>query len=90
MVTFTSYITHNEAEITVEVQADVTPGAPAVWYMPNGDPGYPAEPAECEITSVTDEDGNEYVAVLSEYERDRLEETAFEKFENNRSQSYGW
>lgn len=31
--------------------ADVTyfPGTPDVWYLPNGDPGYPGDPPEVEI-----------------------------------------
>ncbi len=30
----------------------LTPGCPAVMYLPNGDPGYPEEPAECEVWKV--------------------------------------
>ena len=28
------------------------PGTPDVWYLSNGDPGYPGDPAEAEIKSV--------------------------------------
>jgi hypothetical protein len=37
-----------------EVQADYSysPGRPGKMYMPNGDPGYPEEPAEIEILNV--------------------------------------
>lgn len=40
-------------EIEVEVTCAYSPGTPDVWYLPNGDPGYPGDPAECEILSVT-------------------------------------
>lgn len=41
----------------------LTHGRPAVMYLPNGDPGYPAEPAECEVWKIVrgtiyDEDMN--------------------------------
>ncbi len=28
-----------------------SPATPDVWYLSNGDPGYPGDPAECEITN---------------------------------------
>jgi len=38
-----------------EVLVRVTPGHPAVMYLPNGDPGYPADPPEVEVLAY---DGN--------------------------------
>ena len=34
-----------------EIDVDYSAGSPGVMYMPNGDPGYPDEPAECIINS---------------------------------------
>lgn len=46
---------------TLEVEYTYFPGTPDVMYLPNGDPGYPGDPAETEITScvliVTDKAG---------------------------------
>ena len=39
------------AEIEVEVTFNYRPGRPAVWYLRNGDPGYPADPCEIEFVS---------------------------------------
>jgi len=33
----------------VEVEVDYYPGDPGRRYMPNGDPGYPPEPAEIDL-----------------------------------------
>ena len=39
-------------ELEVEVEFDYTPGTEDVWYLPNGDPGYPGEAPELEVTKV--------------------------------------
>lgn len=35
-----------------------TPGTPDVWYLSNGDPGYPGDPPELEFEALT-VDGND-------------------------------
>jgi hypothetical protein len=40
-------------ERDVEVCFDYYPGTPDVMYLSNGDPGYPGDPDEANITSVT-------------------------------------
>jgi hypothetical protein len=40
----------DEADVLVEYQ--YVPGRPAVMYLRNGDPGYPADPEEVDILSV--------------------------------------
>ena len=40
-------------EQDVDVSYTYSAGRPAVMYLRNGDPGYPEEPAEIEILSVT-------------------------------------
>jgi hypothetical protein len=37
----------------IEIVYNYSPGCPAVMYQRNGDPGWPAEPAEVEVMDVT-------------------------------------
>ena len=39
-------------DIEFEVSYTYTPATPDVWYLPNGDPGYPGDPAEADIQSI--------------------------------------
>ena len=39
------------AEVDCRITFNYTPGHPEVRYLRNGDPGYPAEPAEVEFVS---------------------------------------
>ena len=39
-------------DVELEIQFSYTPGRPAVMYLPNGDPGYPADPAEVDIEEI--------------------------------------
>lgn len=48
-----TWAAQGDAEIDAEIVFRFTPGHPAVMYLRNGDPGYPAEPAEVELISVT-------------------------------------
>jgi len=47
-----SYTRMIEVTIEVEVEFDYVPGTDAVMYLPNGDPGYPAEPEEFLISEI--------------------------------------
>lgn len=80
-VSFDATITVGDDEdVEVSVEADFTPGHPGTMYARNGDPGDPPEGAEVEITSITDGDGNEIeYDSLSSYDRERLDEKAYEK-----------
>jgi len=44
--------TFEETEFTADVSYSFSKGSPAVMYQRNGDPGWPAEPAEIEITGI--------------------------------------
>lgn len=48
-------IPHGDPDIGAEVECEITfnytPGRPAVMYLQNGDPGYPADPSEIEFIS---------------------------------------
>ena len=39
-------------EVKIGVTYDYYPASPDVWYLSNGDPGYPGSPAEVEIESI--------------------------------------
>ena len=55
MTTFSQTVTLDFGDLGEhDVQVDYTysPGRPGKMYMPNGDPGYPDEPAEVEILNV--------------------------------------
>jgi len=39
-------------EVKIGVTFDYYPGDPGVWTYSNGDPGYPATPAEIEVESI--------------------------------------
>lgn len=45
--------TYHIDDAPFEVEFDITPGRPGKLYLRNGDPGYPPEPAEVDILSVT-------------------------------------
>jgi len=44
-------IIHYE-DLSFEVDFDFTPGDPGRMYLANGDPGYPPEPPEWDVTAV--------------------------------------
>jgi len=53
------WIERGDDEVLVAVTADYTPGCDEVRYLPNGDPGYPAEPSDVSIVSVVGDNGVE-------------------------------
>ena len=38
--------------LDIIIEGDATSGTPDVYYLPNGDPGYPGDPGEFEITGI--------------------------------------
>jgi len=62
-------IIRDDEEIEIVVQAEFHPGHDAVWYLSNGDPGYPAEPDEIDDIRVVGED-----IELTEDELEKAEE----------------
>ena len=45
-----------DSEPEVEITYTYRPGTPDVRYLPNGDPGYPGDPPEVNIFSITRDD----------------------------------
>lgn len=68
--------------VDLEVEFDHTPYRPAVMYLSNGDPGYPAEGGEVEVTDVF-LDGTLITPLLSDWTmkqiQTKLEEIDFER-----------
>jgi hypothetical protein len=60
------------------VSYDHTPGDPGCHTMRNGDPGWPSSPAECDLTAVVDEAGNDILTSITKEQRDALEQDAFD------------
>ena len=56
-------------EVLVTVDAEFTAGCAGRMYMSNGDPGYPEEPDEVVIITVTGDDGVEYEPTKEELQR---------------------
>ena len=56
-------------DVLVTVDAEFTAGCAGRMYMSNGDPGYPEEPDEVEIITVTGDDGVEYEPTKEELQR---------------------
>jgi len=45
-------VTIKLSDITLDVTGDYSPSTPDVWYLRNGDPGYPGESEAFEIDSI--------------------------------------
>lgn len=56
--------------ISFDAVVSYTPGTPDVWYLPNGDPGYPGDPAELEIHELTVDDKDASFMLDSRFEQD--------------------
>lgn len=63
------------------------PGEPGRMYMPNGDPGHPPEPDECEIESATL--GMDPVELMEE-QVERVEEKAWDAARDVPEQGPEW
>lgn len=71
----TSIFSLRTGDVECEVCFDYSPGRPGVHTLRNGDPGYPDDPAELEITAVM-VDGEDVMGRLSEETLTQLTEQA--------------
>ena len=51
-LTFTFSVRIFNEDLEGEIEGTYTPGSPAVMYQRNGDPGWPADPSEFEVSEV--------------------------------------
>ena len=66
-------------DLTVAVEFYVTPGVRGCQFQANGDPGWPDEPAECEVCSV-EAAGIGIMEALSDSCIARIEESLLEDY----------
>lgn len=77
-LTFTSDECSEDREVVCSYT--YSPGRPGCNYLPNGDPGYPPEPAEVEIYSVRDKQYDvEMLELVSDEEYVWLQEKIIEE-----------
>jgi len=70
----TTSVERNDEDVEVQVLYTFLRGTPQVNYQRNGDPGWPAEPDEIEISHVTSlVDGTEITLTDDEIERIEIE-----------------
>ena len=65
-----------------QVDYDYTPERSGVWTLPNGDPGYPDEPAELDIEAIK-LCGIDIYDLLSQDTINQIDELTFRKLNNN-------
>lgn len=70
----TAFFPFCDDHMAVDITYTYSPGRPAVMYLRNGDPGYPADPAEVELVKAEVEEG----VVLPDVWQKRLTEWASE------------
>lgn len=79
-LTFTSDECSEDREVVCSYT--YSPGRPGCNYLPNGDPGYPPEPAEVEIYSIRDKQyGVDLMELVSDEEYARLQVQIIEEEE---------
>lgn len=71
--TFTTTIDLGElGDVEADIGFSFWPGRPGCMYLPNGDPGFPEEPAELEITSITVKLGSVSVDIFNHVSEDTV------------------
>ena len=70
------------AELDVCVEYAYTPGREAVMTLSNGDPGYPAEPEELEVTGIFVGRGKDRISILKYFTDDQVELIADQALED--------
>jgi len=68
----------DDEEMPAKIRCALTPGTPDVRYLRNGDPGYPGDPAECEIVEAKFASGEDVPEAVLDACRARIEEVAWE------------
>ena len=74
-----------DEEIDLSLEFDYSPGRAAVMYLRNGDPGYPEEPAECELLHAYRSNGSggwvDFIDSMTEREIENAELYILENWE---------
>ena len=75
MKNFTSS-TNITTELDIDVSYSYYPGCEAVMTLPSGDPGYPAEAAELEVTDIRIGRGKDRISILKYFSDEEIEAIA--------------
>lgn len=79
-MTGTTYITFGDDDVEMRIEYEATPYRPAVWYLSNGDPGYPEEGGDFDIYEVW-VNGENIIDSLSAEDFDKITELAISTVE---------
>jgi len=82
MSTGTVNITFGDDDIEMEVSYEATPYRPAVYYLSNGDPGYPEEGGDFDIYEVI-VGGVNIISLIGKEDMDEIQQIAIRNLENN-------
>jgi hypothetical protein len=74
-MTGTVNITFGEQDVEMQIEYEATPYRPAVWYLSNGDPGYPEEGGDFDVYGVI-VNGEDIINSLSAEDLDKITEIA--------------
>lgn len=81
---FETVLELQEDTVNVTVEYEYIKGEPAVWTLPNGDPGHPGTGDSVDIISIMGDDLQEYLPICEESAPgaiDRIEAEIFAKHE---------
>lgn len=73
-------------ELPLEVEFTYTRRRPAVMYLRNGDPGYPEEPAELEVSEVT-LNGKPIGGFLTDAQHQQIEELIYAEIDREQDEA---
>lgn len=83
MSTGTTFINYKDVELRIEYET--TPYRPAVYYLSNGDPGYPEEGGDFDVYEVLVGDQN-IISLLSGADMEEITQRAIRSVENDREE----
>ena len=77
----TTFITFGDDDVELRIEYETTPYRPAVYYLSNGDPGYPEEGGDFDINEII-VDGQDIISSFSKDELDRITEIAIRSIQD--------
>ena len=78
----TGSVTITYCDIEMQIEYEATPYRPAVYYLSNGDPGYPEEGGDFDIYEVI-VGGANIISLIKDEDMDEIQQIAIRNLENN-------
>ena len=78
----TNSVSITYCDIEMEIGYETTPYSPAVYYLSNGDPGYPEEGGDFDIFEVI-VGGANIISLIKDEDMDEIQQIAIRNLENN-------